>query len=83
MMKLAFYALLFCATALTAVVSGIDATLANSRNEDIASTIAFNGMYRISQVCRSCHHFMMMMMVMVTKHENSYFCNTTSHEGVR
>ena len=55
MMKLAFYALLFFATALTAVVSEIDATLANSRNEDIASTIAFNGMYRISQVCRSCH----------------------------
>ena len=81
MMKLAFYALLFFATALTAVVSGIDAALANSRNEDIASTFAFNGMYRISQVCRSCHHFMMMMMV--TKHGDSYFCNTTSHEGVR
>ena len=54
MTKAAFRALFFCAVTAT-LLSGSGATLVKSRNEDIASTMASNGMHRISQVCRSCH----------------------------
>ena len=55
MTKPAFRAFLFCVMTAIALVYGSGATLANLRNEDIASTMAFNGMYRISQVRRLCH----------------------------
>ena len=55
MTKPAFRAFLSCVMTVIALVYGSGATLANLRNEDIASTMAFNGMYRISQVRRLCH----------------------------
>ena len=51
MTKPAFRALLLYVMTTAALASGSDGPLANLRNEDIASAMAFNGMYRISQVC--------------------------------